>query len=43
MRRYDGLLGLRVLFVDDDLSTREAVLEVLELSRTPNLQPPPSA
>ena len=30
--RYGGLVDLRVLFVDDDLRTREAVLEVLELS-----------
>jgi CheY-like chemotaxis protein len=32
MQRYSGLVGLRVLFVDDDRRTREAVLEVLELS-----------
>ena len=28
---YDGLADLRVLFIDDDQRTREAVLEVLEL------------
>ena len=31
-QHYDGLAGLRVLFVDDDLRTREAVLEVLQLT-----------
>jgi CheY-like chemotaxis protein len=31
-QRYSGLVDLRVLFVDDDLRTREAVREVLELS-----------
>jgi len=29
---YDGLVDLRVLFVDDDLRTREAVREVLRLA-----------
>ena len=29
---YAGLSGLRVLFIDDDRSTREAVLDVLQLS-----------
>ncbi len=32
MKRYDALADLNVLFVDDDLSTREAVLEVLRLA-----------
>jgi two-component system CheB/CheR fusion protein len=31
-QHYDELAGLRVLFVDDDLRTREAVLEVLQLT-----------
>ena len=31
-QHYDGLLALRVLFVDDDLATREAVREVLQLA-----------
>ena len=30
MNSYDALSGLRVLFVDDDLRTREVVLEVLQ-------------
>jgi CheY-like chemotaxis protein len=29
---YDGLAGLRVLVIDDDLRTREAVYEVLQLA-----------
>ena len=33
-RQYDQLIGLRVLVVDDDLRTREAVREVLELAGT---------
>jgi signal transduction histidine kinase/ActR/RegA family two-component response regulator len=31
-QHYDALVGLRVLFIDDDLGTREAVLEVLQLT-----------
>jgi CheY-like chemotaxis protein len=31
-KSYDALVGLRVLFVDDDLRTREAVQEVLRLA-----------
>ena len=31
-RTHAGLSGLRVLFIDDDQSTREAVLDVLELA-----------
>jgi len=31
-KHYDGLVGLRVLFIDDDLRTREAVQEVLQLT-----------
>ncbi len=31
-KRYDRLTGLRVLVIDDDLRTREAVQEVLELA-----------
>jgi two-component system CheB/CheR fusion protein len=31
-KHYDALAGLRVLFVDDDLPTREAIYEVLMLS-----------
>jgi two-component system CheB/CheR fusion protein len=31
-RNYDGLVNLRVLFVDDDAQTRDAVLEVLRLT-----------
>jgi two-component system CheB/CheR fusion protein len=33
-QKYDQLIGLRVLVVDDDLRTREAVREVLELAGT---------
>ena len=32
MRQYQGLNDLRVLFIDDDRSTREAILEVLQLA-----------
>jgi two-component system CheB/CheR fusion protein len=31
-RRYEQLIGLRVLVIDDDQRTREALLEVLELA-----------
>ena len=31
-RPYEGLVNLRVLFVHDDLRTREAILEVLQLT-----------
>ena len=32
MKPYEALAGVRVLFIDDDFRTREAVLEVLELT-----------